>query len=138
MCVMCWSGWHGNRDGNHLDRAGKLGKNVKQRFGAREQECGEPGIVTRHSCVPGWSSAVLHRDRPVQTGSELAIWDETRAAASEGLNPARCAITHHRVVGRDHCAWYDRQRPDPYLGTLCAVEKSLDPAGILNPGVLLD
>ena len=47
-------------------------------------------------------------------------------------------ITHHHAVGRDHRPWYDRQRPDPFAAALRAAKRALDPAGILNPGVLVD
>ena len=45
-------------------------------------------------------------------------------------------ITHHHAVGRDHDRWYDHQRPDLFATALAAVKAQLDPAGILNPGVL--
>jgi len=47
-------------------------------------------------------------------------------------------ITHHHAVGRDHRPWYDAQRPDPFALALRAAKAALDPAGALNPGVLLD
>ena len=47
-------------------------------------------------------------------------------------------ITHHHAVGRDHRPWYDAQRPEPFASALRAVKRELDPAGMLNPGVLLD
>ena len=47
-------------------------------------------------------------------------------------------ITHHHAVGRDHRPWYDRQRPDAFAAALRAAKAELDPAGILNPGVLID
>nr|WP_239144463.1 FAD-linked oxidase C-terminal domain-containing protein [Streptomyces sp. SID14515] len=33
---------------------------------------------------------------------------------------------------------YDRQRPEPFALALRAAKQALDPAGILNPGVLFD
>jgi alkyldihydroxyacetonephosphate synthase len=47
-------------------------------------------------------------------------------------------ITHHHAVGRDHRQWYDRQRPEPFAAAVRAAKSEIDPAGILNPGVLVD
>jgi alkyldihydroxyacetonephosphate synthase len=47
-------------------------------------------------------------------------------------------ITHHHAVGRDHRPWYDIERPDLFGDALRAAKRRLDPAGILNPGVLFD
>ncbi|WP_433757600.1 FAD-binding oxidoreductase [Nocardia sp. CA-135398] len=70
-------------------------------------------------------------------GSTLAQWDDIKAAVSEALSAAGGTITHHHAVGRDHRPWYDRQRPDPFADALRAAKSALDPAGILNPGVLI-
>ena len=71
-------------------------------------------------------------------GSLDAQWDEIKAAVSEAIITTGGTITHHHAVGRDHRPWYDRQRPDPFAVALRAVKSALDPAGILNPGVLID
>src|SRR5713226_236817 len=71
-------------------------------------------------------------------GSELSQWAELKAAASEGVLSAGGTITHHHAVGRTHRPWYDRERPEPFAAALRAAKRQLDPAGILNPGVLLD
>ncbi|SUA77634.1 Uncharacterized FAD-linked oxidoreductase Rv2280 [Nocardia otitidiscaviarum] len=71
-------------------------------------------------------------------GSTVAQWDDIKAAVSEALAGAGATITHHHAVGRDHRPWYDRQRPEPFALALRATKAALDPAGILNPGVLLD
>ncbi|OBK30649.1 FAD-linked oxidase [Mycobacterium asiaticum] len=70
-------------------------------------------------------------------GSLDAQWDEMKAAVSEAISSHGGTITHHHAVGRDHRPWYDRQRPGPFAAALRAVKRELDPAGILNPGVLL-
>jgi len=75
---------------------------------------------------------------PTRTGGELAQWGEIKAAASEAVLSAGGTITHHHAVGRTHRAWYDRERPEPFAAALRAAKRALDPAGILNPGVLLD
>ena len=75
---------------------------------------------------------------PARRGSELEQWAEIKAAASEAILAAGGTITHHHAVGRDHRPWYDRQRPEPFAEALRAAKRALDPAGILNPGVLVD
>jgi len=71
-------------------------------------------------------------------GEELAQWTEIKRAASDALLANGATITHHHAVGRLHRPWYDRQRPDPFATALRAAKRALDPAGILNPGVLVD
>jgi alkyldihydroxyacetonephosphate synthase len=75
---------------------------------------------------------------PARRGSEISQWTDIEAAAKDALHAAGGSITHHHAVGRDHRRWYDRQRPDPFAAALRAAKTALDPAGILNPGVLLD
>jgi alkyldihydroxyacetonephosphate synthase len=75
---------------------------------------------------------------PAVRGGEVEQWDEVKAAVSEALLDAGGTITHHHAVGRDHRPWYDRQRPAPFAAALRAAKAELDPAGMLNPGVLID
>jgi alkyldihydroxyacetonephosphate synthase len=75
---------------------------------------------------------------PARRGAELGQWAEVKAAAAEAVLAAGGTITHHHAVGRDHRRWYDRQRPEPFAVALRAAKSAVDPAGILNPGVLLD
>jgi alkyldihydroxyacetonephosphate synthase len=69
-------------------------------------------------------------------------WTEQQAAikqaASEAIMKAGGTITHHHAVGRLHRPWYDKQRPEPFAQALRAVKHSIDPKGVLNPGVLID
>jgi alkyldihydroxyacetonephosphate synthase len=75
---------------------------------------------------------------PARRGSELSQWAELKSAASEAVLAAGGTITHHHAVGRTHRPWYDRERPEPFAAALRAAKRALDPAGILNPGVLID
>src|SRR3954469_14605499 len=75
---------------------------------------------------------------PARRGSELEQWDAIKAAAGEASAGAGGTITHHHAVGRDHRQWYDRQRPEPFAAALRAAKRELDPAAIMNPGVLID
>jgi alkyldihydroxyacetonephosphate synthase len=74
----------------------------------------------------------------VHRGGEVEQWDEIKEAVSETVIDAGGTITHHHAVGRDHRPWYDRQRPDTFAEGLRAAKRALDPAGVLNPGVLID
>ncbi|HEU0024819.1 MAG TPA: FAD-binding oxidoreductase, partial [Thermoleophilaceae bacterium] len=75
---------------------------------------------------------------PARRGSELEQWAELKAAASEAIAAAGGTITHPHAVGRDHRPWDDRQRPEPFAEAIRAAKAALDPAGMLNPGVLVD
>jgi alkyldihydroxyacetonephosphate synthase len=75
---------------------------------------------------------------PGRWGSLVSQWDEIKAAVSEAIAESGGTITHHHAVGRDHRPWYDRQRPGPFEAALRAAKRALDPAGVLNPGVLVD
>ncbi len=75
---------------------------------------------------------------PAVRGGEVEQWDEIKAAAAEAVIEGGGTITHHHAVGRDHRPWYDRQRPAPFAAALRAAKAELDPAGVLNPGVLID
>jgi alkyldihydroxyacetonephosphate synthase len=75
---------------------------------------------------------------PARRGAELEHWGEVKRAASDAIAAAGGTVTHHHAVGRDHRPWYDRQRPEPFAAALRAAKAAVDPAGILNPGVLID
>jgi alkyldihydroxyacetonephosphate synthase len=75
---------------------------------------------------------------PARRGAEVEQWWAIKTAVSDALLSAGGTITHHHAVGRDHRAWYDRQRPDVFAAALRAAKASVDPAGMLNPGVLID
>lgn len=75
---------------------------------------------------------------PARAGAELDQWATIKAAAAEAILALGGTITHHHGIGRDHRPWYDRERPPLFASGLRAMKRVLDPAGILNPGVLLD
>ena len=69
-------------------------------------------------------------------GRLLEQWRHIKTRASDALLAAGGTITHHHAVGRDHMPWYREQRPALFGRALDAAKSVLDPAGILNPGVL--
>jgi alkyldihydroxyacetonephosphate synthase len=74
---------------------------------------------------------------PARRGHELEQWQAMKVTASDAILAGGGTITHHHAVGRDHMPWYERQRPQPFALALSAAKSALDPAGILNPGVLI-
>jgi alkyldihydroxyacetonephosphate synthase len=73
-----------------------------------------------------------------QRDQQLAQWEAIKAAAGDAIIRSGGTITHHHAVGRDHRRYYDRERPEPFADALRAAKRAIDPAGILNPGVLID
>ncbi len=67
----------------------------------------------------------------------LTQWHAAKAAASDAIISAGGSITHHHGVGRDHLPWYRQEVGELGIEILRAVKSSLDPAGILNPGILV-
>ena len=65
-------------------------------------------------------------------------WMAFKSAVSDAIIREGGTITHHHAVGRQHRPWYDQERPDLFADALRAAKKSLDPNGVLNPGVLID
>ena len=70
-------------------------------------------------------------------GRLIEQWRHIKTRASDALIAAGGTITHHHAVGRDHMPWYHAQRPDLFGRAFAAAKRALDPAGIMNPGVLV-
>src|SRR6266545_875309 len=122
------------------ERLEALVSSVRQAVGtALRRVCGAGLVACRLTHVyPDGAAPYFTVLAPARRGSELEQWAEVKTAASEAVLAAGGTITHHHAVGRDHRPWYDRQRPEPFALALRAAKAALDPAGVLNPGVLLD
>jgi len=100
---------------------------------------GSPRISCRLTHVyPDGAAPYFTVLAPAIRGGEVEQWDEIKAAASEAVIEGGGTITHHHAVGRDHRPWYDRQRPAPFAAALRGAKAAIDPAAMLNPGVLID
>jgi alkyldihydroxyacetonephosphate synthase len=107
--------------------------------GAPTEGAGAPRVSCRFThAYPDGVAPYFTVLAPAVRGGEVEQWDEIKAAVSEALIDGGGTITHHHAVGRDHRPWYDRQRPAPFAAALRAAKAELDPAGMLNPGVLID
>jgi len=74
---------------------------------------------------------------PRALGSELVQWQAIKGAASEAILANGGTISHHHGVGEDHLPWIVREKGVLSIEVLCAVKRTLDPKGILNPGKLI-
>jgi len=105
---------------------------------ALTEECGGGIVACRFTHVyPDGPASYYTFVGGLRPGGEIAQWRAIKAAASEALAGAGGTITHHHAVGRIHRPWYDRERPALFGEALAAVKQTLDPRGILNPGVLV-
>jgi alkyldihydroxyacetonephosphate synthase len=64
-------------------------------------------------------------------------WTQAKAGASDAILAAGGTISHHHGIGTDHRDWYPREIGPLGVDVLRAVKATVDPRGILNPGVLL-
>lgn len=111
---------------------------IETALDACRRVCGGGSVTCRFTHVyPDGPAPYFSVYAPGRWGSQLSQWAEIKAAVSDVLMAEGATITHHHAVGRDHRRWYTRQRPEPFAAALKAAKAALDPAGVLNPGVLL-
>jgi alkyldihydroxyacetonephosphate synthase len=102
--------------------------------------CGEGGhVFCRFTHVyPDGPAPYFTVLAPARRGEEIEQWWAIKRAVSDAIEAEGGTITHHHAVGRDHRPWYDAQRPEPFAAALRGAKGAVDPAGVMNPGVLLD
>jgi len=100
---------------------------------------GGPGYVMTHvSHTYEWGASLyttfLGRQVP---GQEVAQWWEVKKATTEAIMAAGGTLSHHHGIGRDHAPWLVQEVGPMGLKALRGLKETFDPAGIMNPGVLL-
>jgi alkyldihydroxyacetonephosphate synthase len=101
--------------------------------------CGAGSVFCRFTHVyPNGPAPYFTVIAQARRGEEIEQWRAIKSAASDAIIAAGGTITHHHAVGRDHRPWYDRQRPEAFAAALRGAKAAVDPAGVMNPGVLLD
>jgi alkyldihydroxyacetonephosphate synthase len=122
------------------DRLEAFHERVKSATEAAIREAtGRSGLVTcRFTHVyPDGAAPYFSFHAAGRAGALLEQWRHIKERASDAEIEGGGTITHHHAVGRDHMPWYARQRPALFGAALAAAKRALDPAGILNPGVLV-
>ena len=71
------------------------------------------------------------------TTDPVAPWTRAKDAASRAIAAAGGTISHHHAVGRDHRPYLEDEIGPLGIEVLRAVKATLDPTGIMNPGVLV-
>lgn len=100
--------------------------------------CGNAFVTCRFTHVyPDGPAPYYTVIAPGRLGDQVKQWDEIKRAVMETLIDLGGTITHHHAVGRDHMPGYKRQAPELFAEVLRATKQTLDPTGMLNPGVLI-
>ena len=121
-------------------RLGELHDVVSGALDAALRRQDTPGIVMCHLSHAYRDGASLYftfiaRSR---TGAEIEQWSAVKTAACEAIVGAGGTITHHHAIGTDHAPYMRAEVGDRGVDVLRALKRELDPAGIMNPGKLID
>ncbi|MFB7600384.1 FAD-binding oxidoreductase [Streptomyces sp. NPDC056160] len=111
---------------------------VRDALTAALTEAGTPPLVMCHISHVYENGASLYFTVVSAQGKDpVAHWAPAKRAAGEAILAAGGTISHHHGVGTDHRDAYVREAGPLGVEALRAVKRRLDPAGLLNPGVLL-
>lgn len=146
---------HGRYDGPYLRdallAAGALVETLETAcFWSRLAECyTHVGAALRDALGPR-TVILCHVSHVYATGASLyftvgcaqgddpvARWRAAKAAAGGAILAAGATISHHHGVGREHRDALSIEIGELGVRALQAVKRELDPAGILNPGVVV-
>lgn len=106
---------------------------------AMERVCGTGFLATRFTHVyPEGPAPYYTMLAPVDPDRAIEQAEEIKRAAVDTVIDHGGTTTHHHAVGRAHKPWYHRETPEDYREALRAMKQSLDPEGVMNPGVLID
>ncbi len=99
---------------------------------------GTPPVVLCHvSHVYPAGASLYFTVSCAQLPDPVSQWNAAKAAASDAILATGGSITHHHGVGRDHRRWYAEEIGPLGVEIVRAVKATLDPAGIMNPGILV-
>jgi alkyldihydroxyacetonephosphate synthase len=99
---------------------------------------GESAIVLCHLSHVYETGASLYFTVAAAEGDDpLGRWHAAKSAAMDAIVASGATITHHHAVGTDHRAWLEAEIGPVGIAVLRAAKAAVDPAGILNPGVLV-
>lgn len=101
-------------------------------------EQGTPGIAMCHiSHVYETGASLYFTVAAQQSEDPLAQWAIAKHAANQAIARLGAAPSHHHGIGLDHQAVYTEQLGPIATEGLQALKSALDPAGVMNPGILV-
>lgn len=98
---------------------------------------GSPLVMCHISHVYETGASLYFTVVTAQDDDPLAQWEAAKTAVNLAIGAAGGTITHHHGVGRDHRAAYADEIGPVGVEILRAIKQRVDPAGVLNPGVLI-
>ncbi|HEX8977110.1 MAG TPA: FAD-binding oxidoreductase [Solirubrobacteraceae bacterium] len=99
---------------------------------------GTPPVILCHiSHVYAAGASLYFTVACAQREDPIAQWRAAKAAAMTAIQAAGGSISHHHGVGRDHAPWLAGEIGELGVAILSAIKREIDPAGVLNPGILV-
>lgn len=98
---------------------------------------GSPLVMCHISHVYETGASLYFTVVTAQRGDPVEQWERAKVEVSAAIGAAGGTISHHHGVGRDHRDAYAAELGPVGVEILRAVKARVDPAGVLNPGVLI-
>ncbi|MEV0968034.1 FAD-binding oxidoreductase [Microtetraspora glauca] len=98
---------------------------------------GSPLVMCHVSHVYATGASLYFTVVTAQSEDPVGQWESAKRAVNDAIGLAGGTISHHHGVGRDHRDAFALEIGDLGVSVLRGVKERLDPAGILNPGVLI-
>ncbi len=96
-----------------------------------------PAVLCHVSHVYPSGASLYFTVACAQLADPLGQWRAAKTAASDAIIAAAGSITHHHGIGIDHREHLAKEIGPLAVDALEALKARFDPAGILNPGVLI-
>lgn len=106
--------------------------------GALESSLGPGAIVLCHISHVYEAGCSLYFTVAAKAGPDpINQWWAAKRAASDAIIASGSTITHHHAIGTDHKPWLAEEIGSVGVAILRGLKATVDPAGVLNPGVLI-
>lgn len=117
-----------------------LHDSIRRDMEAALLERGTPGFVLCHISHLYTAGCSLYYTvfARQEAGAEMDQWRALKTAAGDAMMAGGGTITHHHGCGADHAPWLPKETGELWPRMLRAAKAEVDPAGIMNPGKLMN